>query len=90
MGMDSAFVAKPFGDVGRGEHASSEYQYKEFPAPDRPLAREEQNAVRSLSARARITATATGFTNEHQWGNFGGDPLKLMERHFDAYLRMAN
>ena len=50
----------------------SEYQYYEFLAVDRPLDDDEQAEVRSLSTRARITATS--FVNEYHWGDFKGDP----------------
>lgn len=66
----------------------SEYQYYEFLALDRPLSRDEQNDVRSLSTRARITATC--FTNEYEWGNFRGNPDKLMERYYDAHLYVSS
>jgi hypothetical protein len=42
----------------------SECQYYEFLAIDRPLTSDEQGQLRSLSTRARITATS--FTNEYQ------------------------
>ncbi|WP_246264515.1 hypothetical protein [Acrocarpospora pleiomorpha] len=64
------------------------YQYYEFLALDRPLTDRQQAEVRALSTRARITAT--GFTNDYQWGDFGGDPNKLMERYYDAHLYYAN
>jgi len=41
----------------------SEYQYYEFLAIDRPLDRAAQDALRSISSRARITATS--FTNHY-------------------------
>jgi hypothetical protein len=66
----------------------SEYQYYEFLAIDRPLDEAEQAEVRSLSTRARITATS--FVNEYHWGDFGGDPSRLMERYYDAHLYVAN
>jgi hypothetical protein len=66
----------------------SEYQYYEFLAIDRPLDDDEQAAVRSLSTRARITATT--FVNEYHWGDFKGDPATLMERYYDAHLYLAN
>lgn len=66
----------------------SEYQYYEFLAIDRPLDDGEQAAVRSLSTRARITATS--FVNEYHWGDFKGDPRRLMERYYDAHLYVAN
>ncbi|MFE7563541.1 hypothetical protein [Kitasatospora sp. NPDC057500] len=66
----------------------SEYQYYEFLAIDRPLTGEEQDELRSLSTRARITATS--FTNEYQWGTFRGDPRRMVERYYDAHLYLTN
>lgn len=66
----------------------SEYQYYEFLAIDRALDEVEQAEVRSLSTRARITAT--GFVNEYHWGDFKGNPSRLMERYYDAHLYVAN
>lgn len=66
----------------------SEYQYYEFLAIDRPLDERQQAEVRELSTRARITATS--FTNEYHWGNFRGDPRKMMERYYDAHLYITN
>src|SRR5260370_1100171 len=66
----------------------SEYQYYEFQAIDRPLDRAAQEALRSISSRARITATS--FTNHYEWGDLKGDPRKLMERWFDLHLYLGN
>lgn len=66
----------------------SEYQYYEFQAIDRPLDRAAQEALRSISSRARITATS--FTNHYEWGDLKGDPRKLMEQWFDLHLYLAN
>ena len=66
----------------------SEYQYYEFTAVDRPLTTREQSELRSLSTRADITASS--FVNTYEWGNFKGDPRKLMERYFDAHLYLTN
>lgn len=66
----------------------SEYQYYEFLAIDRPLDDAEQAEVRSLSTRASITATS--FVNEYHWGDFSGDPSRLVERYYDAHLYVAN
>lgn len=66
----------------------SEYQYYEFLAIDRPLDADEQAKVRSLSIRARISATS--FVNEYHWGEFKGDPNRLMELYYDAHLYVAN
>lgn len=66
----------------------SEYQYYEFQAIDRPLTEADRQALRALSTRARITATS--FTNAYEWGDFKGDPAKLMDRWFDLHLYLAN
>ena len=66
----------------------SEYQYYEFQAIDRPLSGADQDALRALSTRARITATS--FTNSYEWGAFKGDPARLMENWFDLHLYLAN
>jgi len=66
----------------------SEYQYYEFQAIDRPLTKAEQEMLRGLSSRARITTTS--FTNHYEWGDFKGDPKRLMESCFDLHLYFAN
>lgn len=66
----------------------SEYQYYEFQAVDRPLGAADREALRELSTRARITATS--FTNSYEWGDFKGDPAKMMDRWFDLHLYLAN
>src|SRR5260370_8884999 len=66
----------------------SEYQYYEFLAIDRPLDQAAQDALRSISSRARITATS--FINHYEWGNLKGDPRKFMERWFDLHLYLTN
>jgi len=66
----------------------SEYHYYEFLAVDRPLDERQQAEVRALSTRARVTAIS--FTNEYHWGNFRGDPRKMMERYYDAHLYLTN
>jgi hypothetical protein len=66
----------------------SEYQYYEFLALDRPLTNKQREELRQLSTRAEITATR--FTNEYHWGNFRGDPEKMMANYFDAFLYLAN
>ncbi|HEY9536541.1 MAG TPA: hypothetical protein VIS03_03030 [Kiloniellaceae bacterium] len=66
----------------------SEYQYYEFQAIDRPLDRAAQEALRSISSRARISATS--FTNHYEWGDLKGDPCKLMEQWFDLHLYLTN
>lgn len=66
----------------------SEYQYYEFVAIDRPLPARDQAALRAITTRAVITPTR--LWNEYHWGDFKGDPLRLMEKYFDAHLYFAN
>ncbi len=66
----------------------SEYQYHEFQAIDRPLDEADRQALRALSTRARISTTS--FTNSYEWGDFKGDPAKLMARWFDLHLYITN
>lgn len=66
----------------------SEYQYYEFQAIDRPLGGADQEALRAMSTRARISATS--FTNSYEWGDFKDDPARLMENWFDLHLYLAN
>ena len=66
----------------------SEYQYYEFQAVDRPLTEKEMEALRDLSTRAKITPTS--FINVYHWGDFRGDPFKMVTKYFDAFLYVAN
>ncbi|MFE1979915.1 hypothetical protein [Streptomyces mirabilis] len=66
----------------------SEYQDYEFLAVDRPLTEAEIAQVRALATRARITSTS--FVNGYHWGDFHGDPTKLVEQLYDAHLYYAN
>jgi hypothetical protein len=66
----------------------SEYQCYEFVALDRPLSAKQMAELRALSTRAEISPTR--FWNEYQWGDLKADPVKLMERYFDAHLYFAN
>jgi len=66
----------------------SEYQYYEFTAIDKPLNEKEMQSLRNISSRAQITPTS--FVNEYHWGDFKGNPLKLVEKYFDAFLYVAN
>lgn len=66
----------------------SEYQYYGFQAIDRPLSEDDMQWLRGLSTRAQITTTS--FVNVYHWGNFRGDPIKLMERCFDAFVYVTN
>ena len=66
----------------------SEYQYYEFRTIDRPLAKTEIDALGAISTRAEITSTS--FTNHYEWGDLKADPLRLLEKYFDAFVYVAN
>ncbi len=66
----------------------SEYQYYELLAVDRPLDGVAQAELRAISSRARISSTS--FVNSYDWGDLKADPLKLLERHFDVFVYLAN
>jgi len=66
----------------------SEYQYYDFRAIDRALTRAEIAELRSISTRAAITSTS--FTNHYEWGDLKADPLKLLEKYFDAFLYLTS
>ena len=68
--------------------AMSEYQYYEFVAIDRPLTAKQQDELRAVSTRGRISSSS--FVNDYQWGDLKADPRVWMERHFDAHLYLAN
>jgi hypothetical protein len=62
----------------------SEYQYYEFLAIDRPLTSGEQQALRGISSRARITANS--FANHYEWGDLKASPLDMMKNWFDVHV----
>jgi hypothetical protein len=66
----------------------SEYQYYDFKAIDHALTKTEMAALRAISTRAVITTTS--FTNHYEWGDLKADPLKLLEKYFDAFIYLAN
>lgn len=66
----------------------SEYQYYEFRAVDQPLSQRQMDELRELSTRAEITPTS--FSNVYHYGDFRGDPRRLMEKYFDAFVYVAN
>src|SRR5438132_4709909 len=66
----------------------SEYQYYEFQAIDGPLTDDQLRDLRGFSSRAEITPTSFAVT--YNWGDFRGDPVKWMEKYFDAFVYLAN
>ncbi|MCY2967553.1 MAG: hypothetical protein NT069_28635 [Planctomycetota bacterium] len=66
----------------------SEYQYYEFRTTDRTLTATEISELRQLSSRAEITSTS--FINTYSYGDFRGNPDRLIERYFDLFVYAAN
>ncbi len=66
----------------------SEYQYYEFQAIDRPLTREEQEAVASLSSRVEPHPRRATFV--YNYGDFRGNPEKVLAQYYDAMFYFAN
>ncbi len=66
----------------------SEYQYYEFQAVDWPLTAKQMGELRRISTRAEISPHR--FTNVYNFGDFKGDPVKLMARYYDAFLYLAD
>ena len=66
----------------------SEYQYYEFQAVDRPLSTKQMGELRRISTRAEISPHR--FVNVYHFGDFKGDPVKLMAGYYDAFLYLAN
>ncbi|MCK5797221.1 MAG: hypothetical protein KAI47_08565 [Deltaproteobacteria bacterium] len=66
----------------------SEYQYYEFQTVNRPLSSQQRDELRQYSSRAQITPSS--FVNTYNYGNFRGNPNKLIETYFDAFLYLAN
>lgn len=66
----------------------SEYQYYEFQTIDRPLSTEQQAALRRLSSRVELSSSRAAFN--YSYSSFRGQPLQVLEQHFDALLYIAN
>jgi hypothetical protein len=66
----------------------SEFQYYEFQAIDTPLTLAAQRELGRITTRARTTSRS--LVNTYQWGNFKGDPRRLVERWFDLIVYWAN
>jgi hypothetical protein len=66
----------------------SEYQYYEFQSLGRPLSASAQAEMESLSSRVHLTANSASFV--YNYGDFRGDPYKVLAKHFDVMLYIAN
>ena len=66
----------------------SEYQYYEFQTIDRPLNAKEQAEIQKLSSRVQLTPTQAIFL--YHYGDFRGNPEKVLTQYFDAMFYIAN
>lgn len=66
----------------------SEYQHYEFMTIDRPLTREQLDAVNTLSSH--IEASSTHALIIYHWGDFKHDPIDVLHKYFDGFLYWAN
>ncbi|HEX4045036.1 MAG TPA: hypothetical protein VHZ76_05150 [Gammaproteobacteria bacterium] len=66
----------------------SEYQYYDFYKIDEPLTESECKKIRQISSRAIITPNQAIFN--YSYGDFRGDPEKVLAEHFDMMLYVAN
>lgn len=65
----------------------SEYQYYEFVAVDGPISDEGLSYARGCSTRAEVSRYR--WRNVYNWGEFRGDPIKLLQ-HYDAHVYVTN
>jgi hypothetical protein len=68
--------------------AMSEYQYYEFRKIGSSLSDEAMEEISDLSSRAEVSRTSASFT--YNYGDFRGDPIKVLSQHFDALFYTAN
>ena len=58
--------------TGEELFTTSEYQYYEFRAIDRPLTETQKSKISALSSRARVTSHTASFV--YNYGDFKGNP----------------
>jgi hypothetical protein len=66
----------------------SEYQYYEFQTIDRPLNAKEQEEIKQLSSRVKLTPNRAIFL--YNYGDFSGQPEDLVAKYFDLMFYIAN
>ena len=66
----------------------SEFQYYEFQKLDGPLQIAEIKAIKNLSSRAQVGGNQARFI--YSYGDFKGDPEKILAQYFDSMLYVAN
>jgi hypothetical protein len=66
----------------------SEYQYYEFRKIGSSLSDEAMEEISDLSSRAEVSRTSASFT--YEYGDFRGDPMKVLMQYFDVLFYTAN
>lgn len=66
----------------------SEYQYYEFCKINSPLTVEARKEMYSLSTRANVSTHGASYV--YHYGNFKGDPKRILLNHFDVFFYIAN
>jgi hypothetical protein len=66
----------------------SEYQYYEFCKINSPLTAAARKEMYSLSTRANVSTHGASYV--YHYGNFKGDPKRILLNHFDVFFYIAN
>lgn len=66
----------------------SEYQYYEFCSINSPMTSEARKEMASLSSRTRISTHGASYV--YNYGDFRGDPEKLVLKYFDVFFYINN
>ena len=66
----------------------SGYQYYEFCKINEPLSQEARKEMASLSSRAKVNTHGVSYV--YNYGDFRGDPKKLLLKHFDVFFYISN
>lgn len=66
----------------------SEYQYYEFCSLNFPMTSEARKEMTSLSSRAKISTHGAVYV--YNYGDFRGNPEKLVLKYFDVFFYIAN
>lgn len=66
----------------------SEYQYYEFCKLSAPLTSEARKEMSSLSSRAKVGTHSVSYV--YNYGDFRGNPKKLLLKYFDVFFYIAN
>ena len=66
----------------------SEYQYYEFCSINKPLSKIASDEMNALSSRAKVGSHNACYV--YNYGDFRGDPQKLLLKYFDMFFYISN